>query len=481
MTKEEFIDKAVRIHGNKYDYSKVPDYVCSKMRKSIIYIGCSVHGYVETSLQSHIYKRRGCGRCSGKVKMSNEEFLKKANDIHCFKYEYPELRFNKMTDKIKIICPTHGMFYQQPKLHVHKKQGCPECGKSIVGNVLTKEELLNRFKCAHEDKYDYSLVEYANSTTKVAIKCRKHGVFYQYPRNHSRGNGCSKCSHQVSKGEKEIFDFVSSFLSCEQSNRKMLENKELDIFIPELKVGIEYHGLYFHSDKFREKSYHLDKLLECEEKGIRLIQIFEDEWRDKKEICKSRLLNLLNFTSYKIFARKCEIREVSAKDAREFLEINHIQGNVNSKVKLGLYHNNELVSLMTFGSLRKNLGQTAKEGSYELLRFCNKLNTNVVGGASKLLSYFEKNFHPSEIISYADRRWSDGNLYKQLNFELVSTSQPNYFYVNRDVRENRFKYRKSELVKQGFDPNKTEKEIMEEEGFVRIYDCGTMKFVKRYN
>lgn len=131
---------------------------------------------------------------------------------------------------------------------------------------------------------------------------------------------------------------------------------------------------------------------------------------------------------------------------------------------------------MTFGNLRKNLGQKAKEGNFELLRFCNKLNTTVIGGASKLFKYFIKNYNPYYVISYADRRWSSGNLYYKLGFEFVHNTQPNYFYTKGNSRLNRFGFRKSELVKQGFDPLKTEHEIMKERGYNRIYDCGAMKF-----
>jgi hypothetical protein len=133
---------------------------------------------------------------------------------------------------------------------------------------------------------------------------------------------------------------------------------------------------------------------------------------------------------------------------------------------------------MTFGELRKSLGNSKKEGSFELLRFCNKLNTNVVGGASKLLKHFENNFEYEEIISYADRRWSNGDLYEKLDFTFISKTRPNYFYVRLDKREPRFKYRKDILVKEGYDKTKTEKEIMKERGYNRIYDCGSLKFVK---
>jgi hypothetical protein len=132
---------------------------------------------------------------------------------------------------------------------------------------------------------------------------------------------------------------------------------------------------------------------------------------------------------------------------------------------------------MTFGCLRKSMGNNSIEDAYELFRFCNKLNTTVIGGADKLLKYFIKTYKPNEIISYADRRWSQGQLYKKLGFEFIHNSKPNYFYINNCKREYRFKYRKDVLVKEGFDKNKTEREIMEERGFNRIYDCGNKKYI----
>ena len=234
--------------------------------------------------------------------------------------------------------------------------------------------------------------------------------------------------------------------------------------------------MYWHNSKFKDSNYHLDKLNDCEEKGIKLIQIFEDEWDNKQEITKSRLLNILNLTKRKIFARKTEMREVNSSLSMKFLRENHIQGELGSSIKLGLFYNNELVSLMTFGSLRKNLGQTKKEGSWELLRFCNKLNTTVVGGASKLFKNFIENYSPKEVITYADRRWSNGEMYKHLGFNFEENTKPSYFYVANKKRENRFKYRKSELIKQGFNKNISEKEIMEGRNILRIYDCGTKRF-----
>jgi hypothetical protein len=185
----------------------------------------------------------------------------------------------------------------------------------------------------------------------------------------------------------------------------------------------------------------------------------------------------LGLTQTRIFARKCEIKYVDTKTKTQFLIENHIQGPVGSKFNLGLYYNSELVSIMTFGKKRLNLGfKQSKNDEYELLRFCNKLNHIVVGGASKLLKKFISDQSPKEIISYADKRWSDGNLYKKLGFSFVKETVPNYYYIVSKKRESRFKYRKDVLVSLGFDKNKSESEIMEERGIRKIYDCGNLLF-----
>jgi len=192
---------------------------------------------------------------------------------------------------------------------------------------------------------------------------------------------------------------------------------------------------------------------------------------------KSRILNLLGKTKNKIYARKCIIKEVTDNElVKEFLENNHLQGFVGSRIKIGLFYNDELISLMTFGSERKSMGSKSEEGIYEMLRFCNKLNTTVIGGADKLFKYFIKNLNPKEIISYSDRSWSQGDLYKTLGFEFVGKTQPNYHYIINGIRNYRFNYRKDILVKQGYDKMKTEHEIMLERKIYRIYDSGSLKF-----
>jgi hypothetical protein len=176
-------------------------------------------------------------------------------------------------------------------------------------------------------------------------------------------------------------------------------------------------------------------------------------------------------------ARKCEVREIfDNKLVRNFLEMNHLQGFVGSKIKLGLFYNNELVSLMTYGSYRKAMGKKGSDSSYEMLRFCNKLNINVIGGASKLFKYFIKNYDPIEVISYADRSWSNGDLYIKLGFKFIHKTNPNYYYIINGNRKHRFGFRKDVLIKNGADPNITEHQIMLDKKIYRIFDSGNLKY-----
>jgi hypothetical protein len=273
--------------------------------------------------------------------------------------------------------------------------------------------------------------------------------------------------------ELEMQEFLNSYsISYIRKDRTVLNGKELDIYLPDFNLAIEMNGVYWHSEIYLDKYYHRDKSNLCKEKGIHLIHIWEDDWKQKRNIVKSIILNKLGLSETKIFARKCQIKDVSASDALNFLEENHIQGFSPSKYKFGLYHNDELVSLMTFGWRFTN---SKKE--FELIRFCNKRGFNVIGAASKLFSYFVKNTEISEIISYSDLSIFDGNLYQKLGFKRVSTSKPNYFWVVNGIRKHRFNFNKKRLVKLGYESTKSEAEILHELGYFRTYSCGQEKWI----
>ena len=334
----------------------------------------------------------------------------------------------------------------------------------------------------------FSFEEYKGTAykNKYLWKCKKCGFEFKYNLYSGRRPKCPICIKSdifFSNQEKELKDFVSSLeINFICNTRSIISPLELDIYIPDHKLAIEYNGLYWHSDQFKGKEYHLFKTLQCEKLGIQLIHIFEDEWLFKKDIVKARLRNLLGKNSRRIGARQTTIKEIDPKTKNQFLEKYHIQGKDGSSIKLGAYYEKELIGVMTFSKPRIFMGKKYKEGLWELSRFATISDTYTPGLAGKMLKYFERNFNWLEIYSYADRRWSQGNLYRQIGFEYDSETKPNYFYANQKdlIRKHRYNYRKSELKKfENYNSDKTEFEIMNEAGYLRIYDCGNLKFIKR--
>jgi hypothetical protein len=281
---------------------------------------------------------------------------------------------------------------------------------------------------------------------------------------------------------KQEIDFVNwlkenTLSNIMQSNRAILSGLELDILLPEYNIAIEINGIRFHSDLYKNKTYHLKKTEECNLNNIRLIHIWGCDLINKSEIIKSQISNILNFKNCeKIYARKCIIKEVNTTDTIQFLNKNHLQGYVISKYRLGLYYNNELVQIMTFGKTRKLSGNINKENSYELLRLCSKLNTTIIGGASKLFKKFIKEKNPSYILSYANRDWSEGNVYNILNMHKIGHTPPGYFYSNGKTKLTRYQSQKHILVSMGFNKNNSEYEIMTSRGYYRVWDSGNIKY-----
>lgn len=401
-----------------------------------------------------------------KIVHSKDDFIIKSNKIHNHKYNYDKVKYINSFTNVTIICPIHGIFEQLPNNHL-KGNGCPKCSYGI----LTNEELIKRFNEIHENKYDYSNTVYINSYSKIKIRCPVHGEFEQIPTNHYNGNGCPKCSNIISKSHKEIIDFIN--LNKIINDRNVISPYELDIYLPDLKIAIEFHGLYYHSyshmESKKERYKHYLKSDICNEIGIKLIQIFEDEWLFKDNIVKS-ILNSKFGVAERIFARKCEVVELSSSSFNEFCDFNHIQGRLNSNIKLGLIHDDKIVCVMGFNK---------KKEIYECTRFCNVLNKTIVGGASRLFQNFLNKYNPRVVTTFADRRYSDGNLYKKLGFKLINVTKPGYFYVKNTNRYNRTLFQKHKLKNKlkCFDPKLSESINMFNNGFRRIWDAGHYKFI----
>jgi len=342
------------------------------------------------------------------------------------------------------------------------------------------KKLLNsdRLKALVSPLFEFN--DYNGVKEKYQWKCNKCGNIFEDHLDCGKIPRCKICFPNFrgsSKLETEVTNFCRQYYpTLIVGNRNVLEGKELDIWIRSIKMGIEFDGLYWHSDLSGTSSeYHLQKTTKCNSKGIQLIHIFEDEWIEKQDIVKSILLSKMNKLDTKIAARKCQIKDVPNKEAKSFLFDNHLQGPINGQ-HFGLYYQNNLVSLLTMGKPRFN-----KKYDWEILRFCCKNFTIVQGGLSRLLAHFRKN-HSGQIITYVDRRYGDGHGYEKVGFQKVRETEPGYYYLtsNYTRRESRMKYQKHKLSKllENFDPNLTEWENMQLNGFDRIWDCGNLVYAE---
>lgn len=353
-----------------------------------------------------------------------------------------------------------------------------------VKNKNIESRTFDTIKRYKEKLGDDVEIKYINGKIRVRNQCDIHSeyfidktLFYYRVLVHNIKNPCIHCNpvnENKSIKESEINNYLKNELLIDVEKIR-IGSSEIDIFSEKNSLGIEFNGLYWHSEIFKNKNYHLEKTNYFKDKNINIIHIFEDEWVHKNSIVKSFLKNKFGLINNKIYARKCQIKEINNNDCEKFLFENHLQGNKKSKIRLGLFYDEELVSVMTFS---KEYRKGSKNKDYELDRFCNKLNTSIIGGASKLFNHFIKQYNPTKIITFADKRYSNGDLYFKLGFKHKYDSPPNYWYFKRadGIRYHRFNFRKSNLIKEGYDSSKTEHEIMLERGFMRIYDCGNMKF-----
>ena len=484
-TTEEFIKKARKVHGNKYDYSKV-NYINNETKVCII---CDVHGEFWQKPSAHL-SGSGCYKC-GKVSMSEKqamtksEFIQRANEIHGNKYNYDKVILNGMNNKVIITCPEHGDFKQTPSSHINNKCGCPKCGNKLKNqiNKLTTETFIEKAKEIHGTQYDYSKVEYVDYNTPVCIICPIHDEFWQTPDSHLQGKGCRRCNKSISKHEREINDYINQVLNIETviSVRNIIPPLELDIYVPSKQIAIEYNGILWHSEQFgKNNNYHLNKLKLCKQKGIKLIQIFEDEYLQHKEIVFNKIKHLLNISENlpKVAARKCTIKEIDSHTAEQFLNTYHIQGFVGSTIYLGGYYNDTLIGVMTFKQ------QTNNSDKWELTRFASDYHYICQGVGGKLFKHFIRKYNPSEVKSFADRRWTineTDNLYIKLGFEFDRYTYPDYTYVCKNggtCRFHKFNFRKQILHKKyGLDLSMTEDEMTKELGYFKIWDCGLIRYV----
>lgn len=349
---------------------------------------------------------------------------------------------------------------------------------SKVKEILADKKRLVKVLVFLNHKKGWSLSDIADlfgiTDTNVGRYFRKLNIEIKYNYNRSRL-------------EREVYNHIKSLVITEciiERNYRLDSNLELDLYLPEKDLAIEVHGLYWHSsnnvteDLFKKKR-HQDKFIECNDNNIRLFQILETEWRDpiKRDIWKSILQYYIEKDRIRnIYGRKCVVQEIKPQQAEVFFNSNHLQGHLRSSVYIGLFFEGDLVSAMSFTPSRFN-----KKYEWEMGRYATKKYTSVVGGASKLFKHFTRVYSPKSVVSYADTRYSVGNLYDKLGFLLIHLSNPNYFYF-RNMKEglkSRVSFQKHKLINKlgKYDPLLTEVQNMFNNGYRRFWDSGNLVYV----
>lgn len=462
---------------NEYTKNDEQKFACSlkcvALKKKENYLKKGIKHHMQLSSVKDKIKSTNIKRHGVEFALQSKKSIEKFKKTNLEKYgvEHP-MQNKEILDKLRnSVFEKHGVYWnstlrKKPKIKKSKSEY-----KRYIDFIQNKTNYFDKFNCTFI-QYQNNYIEFCCNNCKcdqrLSLTTINRDILADINPCHNCGER-SKIKSTVphNKVKQILIDNNIEFIE----NHKILNtNFEIDLYIPKLNIGLEINGLYWHSEYFKEKYYHINKTNLAKENSITLIHLWEDDITYKFNIVKSLILNKLNITPNKIYARQCKIKEVSYKDTKEFLNNNHIQGFCNSKTRLGLYFNDKLVSLITFGKSRNT------KNKIELLRFCNIINTNVLGAFSKLLKYFINNYNPKEIITYASLDHSIGNVYLTNGFKFIGKTTPNYFWYKINIRENRFKYRKSELIKMGYDAKKTEMQIMHELGYNRVYDCGNLIF-----
>lgn len=487
----EVLRRIHEVHGSRYtfprwgeEYAKVTSHVTAV---------CSKHGPFRIK-PVKLYGGQGCRLCGRDSTKSAQldgldVFVKKAREVHGDRYSYSSAVYVNATTPLEVVCREHGPFQVRPNNHVNAKSGCPRCAIESRGRakMVPFSEFVERSTEVHGLTYSYHEDGYSGVNGDVQVSCPTHGTFTQRGSDHIGGHGCGRCSSFYnhlrwstgSLGQQGVAEFVQSLgLDVEQNVQVPGAKTELDIYVPSCNLAIEYHGVYFHSSKFKRRSYHKKKMTDCRAAGIRLIQIFSDEWANREEAVKLVLANALKVSPRGKGARSFTLAEVDTGVANAVYQEMHILGETNRDcTHMALMDGGEPVAVMSFSS-QMSRGSTGAD--VELVRFCNP--GNVTGAASRLFRGYVLS-HPGvmSVLSFSDNRWYTGESYRTLGFTLDKELPPDYSYAGPKgiVRINKAVMQKERLAKRlgdAFDPNLSERENCERAGFYQVFDAGKIRW-----
>jgi hypothetical protein len=479
---QQWKNKCAIVHNNFYSYALWvdPTHIKSYNRVDII---CPKHGTFRQILDNHS-KGKGCPTCGqGNRSVSNtkykEYYITKFRECHGDLYNYDLIPdYPKSGEKIPIACKHHGIFYQNTDSH-YRKHGCPTCATTTRTATIKERYNVNS---AIQRKIPPTSLVILNNKQQLTKLYHNHGstittashlkVSTQTVATYLHKHNIDILANSTSTAEKELAKFCAQYTRVVNSDRTIIKPKELDIFLPDKNVAIEYCGLYWHSEQQgKDKWYHYNKLHNTSNQNIRLLTIFSDEWTNKKDIVKSTIRNIIGHnTQPTIYARNTNIQCVSTTAKKQFFDKHHIQGNGPSSINIGLYNNNQLVSCL---SLIKH-----DNYNYTLNRYAT--SCRVVGGFTKLLKHFQRNYTWNRIITFADCRWSIGHLYDTTGWTKIKNIPPDYCYSfpGGIKRIHKFNFRRKQLPRllSTFDNQLSERDNCDNNNILRIWDCGKIKY-----
>ena len=482
VSEEEYIQN-LEVFKSRQNLKVLTPYEGFQNSRSVLQIRCLGCGEESDKKYSKLKEGIGCRKC----KIDGRKILKKQFEENVVKFE-KEMNLKVLVgyegykgvhSKVPVECLKCG--YKCNKIYKEMQcgHGCLKCGheKTIEVKRLKREQFERETKEIKEKLNLECLSEFEELKGiegKVLFKCHQCGAKYEKNYKNTRdGHGCKYCSSSgPSKAETEIYEFVSENNSeVLQGVRNVIAPLEIDVYVPSKRFGIEYHGLYWHSESKVGKKYHIEKWRKAKDANVSLMQIFSDQWRDKKEILKSMIRNKLGRIENRVGARETQMRVLSSrtdkKRMKEFLDTNHLSGYTGSTIGFGLFHDGEMVSCL---SLRRPFTRKHK-GSIEIARFASKINLSVSGGFGKLMkgvkAWCKENNIP-KILTYADLKTGNGNVYLNYGFKFIGETLGEYWYVEGEDRINRFKCRAQDGL--------SEKEYIDKMGLYRIYGVGSNIF-----
>jgi hypothetical protein len=490
-------DKFVHEYEGPYDFSGS---VYAGMNQKVRFT-CPAHGEVTSDAKNLISGKR-CNACAiaaraGGRRMTQKQMLGRFVEVHGETYNYDHAVYAGQTKPVTIRCSRHGDFLQKPEFH-WGGSGCPTCFHEDRRGA-SQRDTLESFTEKLEGVFPGGFTVcggYEGSQALIGLTCTVHSeVVHTKPNYILNGhNPCPKCNHMKSAPEEEVAAYLSIFTTVERRSRTLIGPKEVDIYLPEHKIAVEFCGMYWHShgdkvDETKNKARHATKHRLCAAKGVRLITIYETEWTERPAAIKRLLRNAIGKTRGRLMARKCEVRKPTAQEARSFYEKYHPQGGAGSGEHWGLYWKGALVACMRFTFGGNDRGAAAAGRVWTLSRYATRVS--VSGAASKLFTVFLKEKTPGEVKSFSDNRLFSGGMYSQLGFTLEADLPPDYqvwsttlglrpkAHYQRRLLATRLR---EHGVVESFDPAKdtrTEATMTYLMGGRRIFDCGKKRWVWR--